>query len=158
MRTEQRVELARLIAEVPDLLAVDAHRFAKNLGPRLRAFRDDVVLGEPRDGQILIARYVPKIFRTNPAAVARQIGAAAAHGVEHDGHGRGATKRGIGLRLELIRQRAKVDPRRRAGQARDTLVRGKRHQALRNAGRARFPRKRLAGKRACQQDGEAETS
>ncbi len=124
------VELAHLIPEILDLLAVDGHRFAEHLRAGLLALGDDVVLSETRQRRIERAGNVLQVLRAQAAAVVRQIGAAAAHGVEHDGGRGGPAERAVGFGFELIGERGEIDLGGRARQPRQTLVRRERDECL----------------------------
>src|SRR5215472_9888359 len=105
---EHLVELADLVTEVSDLLAVDRYRLAQYLRARLLALADHVVLGKARKRRIETARNVLEIFRAQTGPIAREIAAPSANGVEHDGRRRRTTKCHVGLGLELIGQRWKI--------------------------------------------------
>src|SRR5664279_4180096 len=62
----------------------------------------------------------------------RQVGTAAANGIQHNGGGRGSTERRIRLRFELIGKRRKVNLGSRARQPGKPFIRRERDKLLRN--------------------------
>jgi hypothetical protein len=101
---------------------------------------------------------MPKVLDTQPAAVAGQVPAAAAHCIQHHRRSGGAAEGAVGLRLELIRKVGEVDLRNGARKPCDSLVRGKRDELLLAGRPGAIACVCLGKERGSEQEREAETS